>query len=164
MLLAIIIAAPLLASFVYDYWRATNEREVRWGIYALRDELRWLAAEDRTLLESQLFWDLDRSLTNQCARLSEMSMWDLLARMLSEPEEPDEWSERFRRDLTAPGNEHLRDIFTRSIGLLLKHMTQRHFVAYAGLSLMVRASSVPNKVAEYAATLMACLRPAATAS
>lgn len=65
--------------FTHVLWKATLEREVRWGLYRVRDNLRWAAIQNPDLLKDPRFWELDDSLTLRCRHLHKLSVWPMLA-------------------------------------------------------------------------------------
>jgi hypothetical protein len=152
----------VLASFSYDFWRATSEREIRWALYALRDELRWQAIQDRSLLSSDLFWYLDRSLTNQCEVLEKLSVWDLVPFILSKSNDAAPAVAALDR-VHEPGNELFLAIFQKSADLAKRHFCERHFLLFglvkaARFFLPKRSGALPLRskdVAEYAVARLA---------
>lgn len=77
------------AHFTQVLWKATLEREIRWGLYRVRDELRWAGIQNPDLLADPRFWELDDSLTLKCRHLHNLSLWPLLViakRVRADPE------------------------------------------------------------------------------
>lgn len=66
------------AHFTHLLWKATLEREVRWNLYRVRDELRWAGIQNPDLLNDPRFWKLDDSLTLRCRHLHKLSVWPML--------------------------------------------------------------------------------------
>ena len=105
--------------FTMLFWKATLERENRWALYALRDELRWAAIENPVLLEDPSFWELDESITRWCRYLHLVSLWPLIVLIRSLGQEALALEEATDESAVRPFRDHAAE-------LLLRHVRQRH--------------------------------------
>lgn len=123
------------ADLVRNYWKATLEREIKWGLYRVRDELRWTAIKQPQLLENADFWELDDSLTMWCRHLDRIGLWPLLAYARGT---------RKRVPLEVRPDEPLLHPFYIQSGMLLtKHLRQRHwFLGAIGMGWLNRGIDV----------------------
>lgn len=120
-----ILAIALTSLLIFR--RATEERAIRWKLYALRDELRKLAYEDRSLLDSTLFRRLDRSITGQCATLTNVSIWSLLP-LFAFNREGRRVVDARQRLLEAELDEQkaVARLYDQSVHLMMRHLLWRH--------------------------------------
>lgn len=117
----------MLAAQVVFWRRAVEVRAIRWELYRLRDDLRRVAYEDRSLLSSDIFRIMDASLTASCAALDELSLWTVLPRILFSDRERIEGKQRhFETRLYQPQHAALLPIYEQSTRLLAKHLAWRH--------------------------------------
>jgi hypothetical protein len=150
MIFATICIIVVLSSYVQAFWAGTFERETRWRIYALRDELRWAAVEDKSLLESDLFWHLDRFLTDMCTYVEYLSLWTIVPLWAMSKGDKDAENKRaeLRRTLSLPENACLASIYDRAASIMLKWLVGRHIVVTAIARAVVGLSRV-SKFAEW---------------
>lgn len=134
-----------LATLVLSYRRDLEERTIRWRIYALRDELRWLAYEDEPFRKSGLFLRLDSSFSLQCTTLENLSLWTIgtvliVAKMINRnaPKEAEIDHARIMRELAKPEHEKVRKLYMESCGLIFRHLVIRHILlsVLAGVTLL----------------------------
>ena len=108
--------------------RAVEARAIRWSLYRLRDELRFLAIDNRSLLGSPAFKRLDSSLTGYCANLSSISLWTMLPLLADRHlrEMADKRQGELVSELAKPELAAVKEIYERASNELAKHFMLRH--------------------------------------
>ena len=150
MIFAVMCLLALASSANVFYLRATIDRRLRWQLYAVRDELRWAAVQDRSVLDSRHFWLLDRTLTRQCEDLDEVSLWSMLPLAFATKERArvNARAEEFENEMKLPENELFSSIFKKSAALFTTHLLWRHAVLVVLISITI-LSAVPIVLLEY---------------
>lgn len=129
MTFALIGLVAFTTSFVLWFLRAVFARELRWKFYALRDDLREAAFQDRELLSKQEFWQLDRSLTTYCKYLDDLSLWTIVPfAMFANSRDLRRRTKRLQASLALPTNSALQGVYDRSIQLLAGQLFLRHLI------------------------------------
>lgn len=124
MIFAAAVALALLTSWTWRLWRAVLERETRWKLYALRDELRWLAIEDPALLQNKAFWLIDESLTRDARMLESVSLWMLVPAMVARSRMPQDSGQDAAKSIAA--HPITARIYKESVNLFVGHLVRRH--------------------------------------
>lgn len=74
-----LVASTLgLALWAYWFWQLIVDRELRWKIFAIRDDLRSSAIARPDLLDNPRFAQLDASLSSCASNLHQTSVWLML--------------------------------------------------------------------------------------
>jgi hypothetical protein len=134
MTLAIIGLLTWLTTVTILAWRSLLLTRVRWRLYALRDRLRWAAIQDRTRLDSEVFWALDESLSAHCANLGEVSLWVVLPFLLFSPQarrETRELRDERVKALSRAENGELAAVYRDSCEAFVQALLVRHCVLFA---------------------------------
>lgn len=159
--LALLGTLAVITALVAMEWQRVLDREIRWDLYRLRDDLRMRAIEDRSLVGSELFWRLDRSLTGYCASLEELSLWVLLPIAVIKRREISADARTLQEELDAHATKDLANLYAESSRLLVRHLVVRHWPLVL-LTLITVVGIVPLVVAyKRSARIMtaALLRP-----
>jgi hypothetical protein len=109
--------------------RSIEERQIRWGLYELRDRLRDLAYRQPRLLHSSTFWQLDRTFTVRCTQLEDLSLWSLLPFILLQDRgkaKIDELKKPLMSELEKPENSEMKALYDQSVLLMTHHFLIRH--------------------------------------
>jgi hypothetical protein len=119
-------ALTLIAVCLLNFRRAVEERTIRWKLYAQRDRLRRLAADNRALLHEEAFVRIDRAISIQCGSLPNVSVWSLLPVLAFDNTHTEEMQRAFAEELGKPINREITQLFDESISLMIKHLLWRH--------------------------------------
>ena len=129
MSVVLVLTLVALGSITIHFRREVAERNIRWKLYALRDKLLELAYHDRSLLEQEIFQEIDRNISYHCGRLEDVSLWSLLPVFTSDHAGRAEVEKRqqIRQDaLVQLNNEDVTDILEQSAKLMVQHLLLRH--------------------------------------
>lgn len=142
MTLALVGVFSVVASTAWVGWSLAIERGIKWKLYALRDRLRWAAARDSAVLDSELFWEIDRSITTHCALLPYISLWVMAPTLLNR---------RYMKVLRARNREYdarlreappiIREINEEQIRLIVEHLRHRHRIVDAVIRVLAHFRS-----------------------
>jgi hypothetical protein len=128
MTILLIAVVSLVTGWVFTQRRRVVAEDARWKFFALRDELRQLAADDESLLDRQEFWTLDHAFTCYARDIERISLWVVAPLLLAK---------RYRRAVSAqtanlerclgsPASQQMAALFNRSRTTLQKYLVRRH--------------------------------------
>jgi hypothetical protein len=120
--LILISACSGLALLTYWFWQVTLQRELRWKLFAIRDDLRWLAFTRPELCEKRHLLRFDGTLSGCARNLHCTSLWTMLA-VGAEP--PDAEFEQHVRELTE--SAEVAELYQRFGRVLMEHLRSRHW-------------------------------------
>jgi hypothetical protein len=124
MMLWLVCLFVTAAQFTQLFWKATLEREIRWGLYQVRDNLRWAGIQNPELLKDSRFWELDDSLTLRCRYLHTLALWPMLVIARRVP----------RAELESVARQSILDagplspFYEEEARLTMKHLRYRHLI------------------------------------
>jgi hypothetical protein len=120
--LILISACSGLALLTYWFWQVTLQRELRWKLFAIRDDLRWLAITKPELCDQQNFIRFDATLSSCARNLHCTSLWTMVA---SSPGPPDAAYKQFVKELTE--SDEICALYQRFGAVLMEHLRSRHW-------------------------------------
>lgn len=144
-MIALLLGVGLLAAAGLGLaWDALAIRDARWHIYALRDELRWLAIEDAEIAARPAFRMLDEELTKLAPILPFFTIWMMSAIILPDLRD----SSRRRRqpldtELARPENAQLKKLHDSALAAVIWMFLRRHLLIWGtifGLATMFGAA------------------------
>lgn len=144
MMLWLICLFIVAAHFTQLLWKATLEREIRWALYRVRDELRWAVIQKPELLNDRRFWELDDALTLRCRYLHTLAIWPML--VISKCMDERELSSLNANSGTSLGP--FQRFYDEAARLTLQHLRNRHmFLGRVGLNWMLaHLSNAPTRL------------------
>lgn len=120
--LILISVCSSLALLTYWFWQVTLQRELRWKLFAIRDDLRWLAITRPELCEQQHLMRFDATLSSCARNLHCTSLWTMIA---ANPGPPDAEFEQHVQQLT--DSDEVAELFHRFGFVLSEHLRSRHW-------------------------------------
>lgn len=143
MLILFILIAVILLESVRRGMKDALVLEYQYKFFALRDELRAHAVENPSLAKGWLFMYLDSTLTKFVTVLPEMTIWKILALMLTHK---DDYSFRVHRahldrEYEKPANARFKQIEVKFIATVGQYMMKRHTGLTFSIGLLRRLSA-----------------------
>ena len=123
---------------LWMFWSATRAREIRWGYYALRDDLRFEAVKNPAIANSSDFFWIDHLATQHLRNLNAVSLWGMaMTSVLAKRRELELSSKErceFERSSKRPTDPVL-DEYRGRLGLLMfEWLRYKHAVLFLVLS------------------------------
>jgi hypothetical protein len=134
MMMALLLVVTLLSTTLWYRVRASEEQQLRWRAYALRDRLRWHAIQNESFRKSWVFWKADHFVTSICASLDGLSLWWILVIMLrrrfgtNRPPRPDPTTDLFYQEIMKPQHTEALTVVLGLFWLMLLQICLRHAV------------------------------------
>lgn len=152
MMFATIAALVVGARVLLALWSATREREIRWKLYAVRDELRYLAIKDAGVASLPAFPWTDFILTENARSLETSTVWEILPYFLkSQQAKKEEEVDEFAWPPEGWSEPRLEDIRTRSHRLMFEWLKHQHFLMFTFFRLLPqRKKPSPEEIGERA--------------
>jgi len=118
----------LLTAANVAFLQATLMQRLRWKLYALRDELRWLGIENAELRSRRVFAALDFRLSRRYTFWDDFDLLTVIFWWLFVPGafRADPESQEFVRDLNLPKNVDLKRIDTRALVVMGQQILLKH--------------------------------------
>lgn len=145
-----------LAITTYNFWHVVREREIRWKLFAIRDDLRWYAIQHPSFGQSPEFLVFDGVLSSCARSLHCTSLWTLIPVMLEQKNsERDPQYDSFVE--TVRGTPELYALLGRMDRVLQEHLRIRHWIIPVVSTVVRPVGALRTEVSEFIGKVTAAI-------